>query len=82
MKNTMSVAQVQTANGTPPDETHQRPAADPRIRVLLIAPSLHILGGQAVQAQRLLGEIGQDPSVAIDFMAIAPVFPAPLRFLQ
>ena len=82
MKNTMPVAQAQTAKGASPDETQQRPAADPRLRVLLIAPSLHILGGQAVQAQRLLGEIGQDPSVAIHFMAIAPVFPAPLRFLQ
>lgn len=81
-KDMMPIAQVQTAEGAAPDETHQRPAADPRIRVLLIAPSLHILGGQAVQAQRLLGEIGQDSSVSIDFMPIAPVFPAPLRFLQ
>lgn len=77
----MPIAQVQTADGAAPDETHQQPA-DPRIHVLLIAPSLHILGGQAVQAQRLLGEIGQDPSVSIDFMPIAPVFPEPLRFLQ
>ena len=81
-KDMMPIAQVQTAEGAAPDETHQRSAADPRIRVLLIAPSLHILGGQAVQAQRLLGEIGQDSSVSIDFMPIAPVFPAPLRFLQ
>jgi glycosyltransferase involved in cell wall biosynthesis len=73
----MTAAQVHSA-----DETHQRGAADPRIRVLLIAPSLHILGGQAVQAQRLLGEIGQDASVSMEFMAIAPVFAGPFRFLQ
>lgn len=78
----MPVAQIQTTEQVSSDETHHRPAADPRMRVLLIAPSLHILGGQAVQAQRLLGEIGQDHSVDIDFLAIAPVFPAPLRFLQ
>lgn len=78
----MPIAQIQTTEQVSSDETHHRPAADPRMRVLLIAPSLHILGGQAVQAQRLLGEIGQDPSVDIDFLAIAPVFPAPLRFLQ
>jgi L-malate glycosyltransferase len=59
-----------------------RSAAKPAIRVLLIAPSLHILGGQAVQAQRLLAELRQDPSVSIDFIPIAPVFPRPIRFLQ
>ena len=59
-----------------------RPAAKPAIRVLLIAPSLNILGGQAVQAQRLLSELAQDSSVSIDFLPIAPVFPHPFRFLQ
>lgn len=75
-------APVPAAEGAAADDTHHHPAAEPRIRVLLIAPSLNILGGHAVQAQRLLNEIGQDPSVAIDFMPIAPVFPGPLRALQ
>jgi L-malate glycosyltransferase len=77
-----TTAPVRAAEGAVPDDTHHRPAADPRIRVLLIAPSLNILGGQAVQAQRLLTEIAHDPSVEISFMPIAPVFPGPLRVLQ
>jgi L-malate glycosyltransferase len=71
------------AEGAAVDETHHRPAAEPRIRVLLIAPSaVNILGGQAVQAQRLMSEIGQDPSVSIDFLPLAPPFPRPLNILQ
>jgi glycosyltransferase involved in cell wall biosynthesis len=56
--------------------------AKPPIRVLLIAPALRITGGQAVQAQRLLSELSQDPSVSIDFMAMAPVFSGPLRVVH
>lgn len=52
------------------------------IRVLLIAPALRITGGQAVQAERLVAELSQDPSVSIDFMPIAPVFRGPFRVLQ
>jgi glycosyltransferase involved in cell wall biosynthesis len=56
--------------------------ATPPIRVLLIAPALRITGGQAVQADWLLSEISGEPSVAMDFMAIAPVLPRPFRWLQ
>lgn len=69
-------------------EAHNRGAESPRtpaqppIRVLLIAPSLNILGGQAVQAERLLNELKQDPSVSIDFFPIAPLFPGPFSILQ
>ena len=64
------------------DAPQTKPAAKPAIRVLLIAPSLNILGGQAVQAQRLLSELRQDPSISIDFIPIVPVFPGPFRALQ
>ena len=57
-------------------------SADDRIRVLLIAPSLQILGGQAVQAARLHRAIAKDPSVAIDFQPIDPPLPAPLAFIK
>ena len=50
--------------------------------MLLIAPALRITGGQAVQAERLVAELRQDPSVSIDFMPIAPIFPSPFRALQ
>ncbi len=53
-----------------------------RVRVLLIAPALNILGGQAVQAKRLLAALREDPSLEIDFQPIAPLLPEPFRKLQ
>ena len=70
---------------TAPEEQNsgtKQPCTKPAIRVLLFAPSVEILGGQAVQAQRLLRELSQDPSLAIDFQPINPTLPAPLRWLQ
>jgi len=52
------------------------------IRVLLIAPSLDIVGGHSVQAKSLLGILRDVPDVQIDFLAINPKLPGPLRFLQ
>lgn len=52
------------------------------IRVLLIAPTLDIVGGQAVQASRLLEELRQLPQVRIDFLPVNPRAPKPLRPLQ
>ena len=52
------------------------------VRVLLIAPSLDILGGQAVQAKRLLEGIRQEPSVTMGFLPINPRLPGVLRELQ
>jgi L-malate glycosyltransferase len=42
------------------------------IRVLLIAPSLDILGGQAVQATRLMSVLSQLPDLRMRFFAINP----------
>lgn len=52
------------------------------VRVLLIAPSLEIVGGQSVQAFRLLEEIGKHPEVEIEFLPINPRAPRLLRPLQ
>ena len=52
------------------------------IRVLLIAPSLRITGGQAVQATRLLAALRKDPSIDVDFQAIGPEPPGLLRALK
>jgi glycosyltransferase involved in cell wall biosynthesis len=60
-------------------------AAEPTIRVLLIAPSLRILGGQSVQATRLIACLSQAPSVQIDFQPIDSRLPdwlAGIRFLR
>jgi glycosyltransferase involved in cell wall biosynthesis len=52
------------------------------IRILLIAPSFDIVGGQAVQASRLLGLLQNQPGIQIDFLPINPRLPGPLRVLQ
>ena len=53
-----------------------------RIRVLIVGPSLDILGGQAVQAQRLLQGLKSSNYVDADFLPVNPRFPGPLRWLQ
>ena len=58
-----------------------RPAAR-RIRVCLVGPSLDILGGQAVQAARLLARLREIPSLEVDFLPVNPRLPGPLRLLQ
>jgi len=56
-----------------------KPAPErPRRRVLLIAPSLEIVGGQAVQAARLLPALQCDPSLAVGFQPLNPRWPGPL----
>src|SRR5689334_675414 len=52
------------------------------IRVLLIAPSFDIVGGQSVQAARLLEAVRREPSIQIDFLPVNSRFPGPLRTLQ
>ena len=52
------------------------------LRVCIVAPSLDILGGQAVVAQRLLEHLRRDPSLDVSFVAHNPRLPGPLRWLQ
>jgi L-malate glycosyltransferase len=51
-----------------------------RIKVAFVAPSLRILGGQAVQADRLLSAWRGDPDVDAWLVPVDPRPPAPLRF--
>jgi glycosyltransferase involved in cell wall biosynthesis len=60
----------------------QTPDKKDRIRVLLIAPSMGMLGGQAVQASRLLSCLNELPSLEVAFQPIDPQLPSPMRFLQ
>lgn len=48
-------------------------------RVLLIAPSLRIVGGQAVQAERLRSALEKERSVELEFLPIDPDLPLLLR---
>jgi glycosyltransferase involved in cell wall biosynthesis len=48
------------------------------VRVLLIAPSLRIIGGQSVQADQLLRCLSQDPSIQVQFLPVNPRLPSAL----
>lgn len=62
------------------DET--RSMKERPLRILMVAPSFDILGGQSVQAARLLERLRQEPSLDVGFQAINPRLPGPLRLLQ
>lgn len=53
-----------------------------RLRVLVIAPSLDILGGQAVQAEQLVSRLKEIDSLDVGFLPINPRLPGGLRKLQ
>src|SRR5262245_59911949 len=50
-----------------------------RLKVAVVAPSLRILGGQAVQADRLLRAWRDDPDVDAWLVPVNPLPPKPLR---
>jgi glycosyltransferase involved in cell wall biosynthesis len=52
----------------------------PRLRVAFVAPSLRILGGQAVQAERLLQAWRGDPDVEAWLVPVNPLPPAAFQF--
>src|SRR5205085_11902717 len=59
-----------------------RSAVAAPVRVLIVAPALDILGGQAVQAARLLEQLQQEPALTVGFTPINPTFPSLLRRWQ
>jgi glycosyltransferase involved in cell wall biosynthesis len=56
---------------------HDRP-----LRVCIVAPSLDILGGQAVQASRLLARLQEVPGLEVSLLPVNPRLPGSLRHLQ
>lgn len=60
----------------------ERLMTDKKTRVLMVAPSLGILGGQAVQAARLCKHWSADPVVELSFLPVNPRLPGALRQLQ
>lgn len=52
------------------------------IRLLIVAPSLNILGGQAVQAKYLFEHLSSEPQFEVGFLAHNPRLPGPFRILQ
>jgi L-malate glycosyltransferase len=70
---------MQSVNHNKIDE---RTATMQKLRVLVVGPSLDILGGQAVQAARLMKRLQAEPTLKIDFLPINPRLPGVLRKLQ
>ena len=52
------------------------------IRLLLVAPALTILGGQAVQANYLLEHLSRERQFEVSFVPHNPRLPGPFRLLQ
>ncbi len=52
------------------------------IRVCIIVASMDILGGQAIQAKRLLEGLSRESGVEAELLPINPRLPGPLRLLQ
>lgn len=61
--------------------SHEK-AQKAQVKVLIVAASLDILGGQAVQAERLIRHLKNEPSVQVAFLPINPRLPGVLRKLQ
>lgn len=53
-----------------------------RVRVLIVAPSLDIIGGQSRQAVRLIEGLQPEPELEVGFLPHNPRLPGILRFLQ
>jgi len=52
------------------------------IRICILGPSLEIVGGQAVQIQRLRMRLASIPELEVSFLPINPRLMGPLRLLQ
>jgi glycosyltransferase involved in cell wall biosynthesis len=52
------------------------------LRILMVAPSLAMLGGQSRQAARLLSRLTEDASLDVSFLPVNPLLPRPLKWLQ
>jgi glycosyltransferase involved in cell wall biosynthesis len=52
------------------------------IRVCVVVASIDILGGQAIQALRLMEGLSREPEIEAELLPINPRLPGPLRWLQ
>jgi glycosyltransferase involved in cell wall biosynthesis len=51
-------------------------------RILIVAPSLEIIGGQTIQASRLLSHLGREPSLLVHQLATNTPLPGFLRWIR
>jgi len=64
------------------EESYEGASGLRRRRVMIVAPSLDILGGQAIQAARMLDRLRDEPSIEVSFLPVNPRLPKPLNILQ
>ena len=64
------------------DVSRSQDHPDKPVRLLLVAPALRILGGQAVQANYLLEHLKRESQFEVSFVPHNPRLPGPLRLLQ
>lgn len=67
---------------TVPTTHSARTARHPALRVAMVAPSLRYVGGQAVQADLLMRNWGNDFDVSILFVPVDPKFPFGLQWAE
>jgi L-malate glycosyltransferase len=68
---------MRVTNVSRPNTSSEKP-----IRLLLVAPALRILGGQAVQANYLLQHLSREQNFEVSFVPHNPRLPGPLKLLQ
>jgi glycosyltransferase involved in cell wall biosynthesis len=64
------------------DDLNSASTAGRKTRVAFVAPSLRYVGGQAVQADLLMGHWENDPEIDARFVAVDPLFPFGLRWAE
>lgn len=71
-----------TAHPIESNSSPEESVVRPPVRICVVAPSLDILGGQAMQAMRLLKHFRELPSIRAELLPINPRLPVPFRVLQ
>ncbi|HYY59203.1 MAG TPA: glycosyltransferase family 4 protein, partial [Pyrinomonadaceae bacterium] len=64
------------------EEAGKQKAIEAPLRILIVGPSLDLVGGQARQAARLLTHLREEPSLEVSFMQVTPRLPGVLAKLQ
>jgi len=77
----MTVASARSAADPRSVLTKSDPQARP-LRVCIVAPSLAIVGGQSINADRLMERLRDDPTLEISFLPHDPQLPGLFRMLQ
>ena len=65
-----------------PHRSATKSPASTRLRVALVAPTLHWVGGQSVQADLLMRYWRNDPEIEAKFIPVDPAFPRPVAWIE